>query len=65
MSGLEIAIVVVVAVAFVAVVGTMLYKKLTHKGGGCSCGCEGCSAACPHCQTARKPKTTNKPDAKN
>jgi hypothetical protein len=58
MSGLEIAIVVVVAVAFVAVVGTMLYKKLTHKGGGCGCGCDGCSGgSCPHCNPSAHNKT--------
>lgn len=44
MSPFDIAVIVVVGVAFAAVVGTIVYKKVKHKGGGgCGCGCEGCS----------------------
>lgn len=44
MSAVEIAIVVVVSVAFVAAVTAIVIRKIKYKG-GCDCGCEGC----PHC----------------
>lgn len=46
MNGWDVAVIIIVAVAFVAVVGSLIYKKVKHKGGGCEdcgCGCEGCS----------------------
>jgi hypothetical protein len=46
MSALDIVITVLISAAFVAVVGTIIYKKITHKGGGCDCGCSGCPHAC-------------------
>lgn len=58
MGPFDIAITVAVAVAFFAVVGVLIYKKVTHKGGGCGCGCDGCPHAC-HCKGAGK-KDENK-----
>jgi hypothetical protein len=49
MSGVDIAIVVIVCVAFVGVVGTIIYKKLTGKSSGCDCGCHDC----PHCSSCK------------
>lgn len=46
MSPFDIIVIAAVSVAFVAVVGVAIYKKVTHKGGGCDCGCEGCPHAC-------------------
>ncbi len=54
MGALEIAIIVIVSVAFVAAVGYIIYRKVKHKG-GCDCGCEGCPHAC-NCH----PKSDNK-----
>ena len=48
MTPWEIAIIVVVAVAFVAAVGAIIYRKVKHKG-GCDCGCGSCPHAC-HCK---------------
>lgn len=45
MGATEIAVIVVVSVAFVAAVGYIIYRKVRHKG-GCDCGCEGCPHAC-------------------
>lgn len=45
MGPIDIAVIVVVGVAFAAVIGTMIYKKIKGKSSGCACGCEGC----PHC----------------
>lgn len=47
MGPVDIAVIVIVGAAFVAVVGTMVYRKIKHKGGGCSY-CDGCSG-CAHC----------------
>ena len=46
MSPFDIIIIVAVSVAFLAVVGVIIYKKVTRKGGGCGCGCEGCPHSC-------------------
>lgn len=49
MGPFDIVVVVLVGAAFLAVVGTAIYKKVKHKGSGCSgcgCGCEGCSLHC-------------------
>lgn len=54
MGALEIAIIVVVAVAFAAAVGYIIYRKVTHRG-GCDCGCSGCPHAC-HCHKGEKKK---------
>lgn len=53
MNGVDIAVIVIVSAVFVAVIGTLIYKKIKGKGGGCDgcgCGCEGCSlhASCRH-----------------
>lgn len=45
MNVTDIVIIVVVAVAFVAAVGAIIYRKLKHKG-GCDCGCDCCPHAC-------------------
>lgn len=47
MSPLDIAIIVVVSVAFVAAVGAIIYRKVRKKD-GCGCGCSGCphSSSC-------------------
>ena len=44
MNGVDIAIVVAVAVAVVSVIGWLVYRKVKHKGGCCDCGCSGCTA---------------------
>lgn len=53
MGPFDIAVIVIVAVAFVAVIATVIYKKVRHKGGGCDCGCEGCTL-CDKCKTNKK-----------
>ena len=57
MTPWEIAIIVVVAVAFAAAVGVIIYRKVKHKG-GCDCGCEGCSHAC-HCKDGAQKDKNN------
>lgn len=42
MNGVDIAVIVIVSVAVVAVVGWLIYRKVKHKGGCCDCGCNGC-----------------------
>lgn len=49
MGAFDIAVIVVVAVAFAAAVGAIIYRKIKHKG-GCDCGCE----SCPHCSACGK-----------
>jgi len=49
MTPVDIVIICVVAVAFLAAVGVIIYRKVKHKG-GCDCGCEGCPHAC-HCHS--------------
>ena len=44
MTGVDIAVIVLVSVAFLSAVGVIIYRKLKHKG-GCDCGC----SSCPHC----------------
>lgn len=48
MGALDIAIIVIVSVAVFAAIGTIIYRKLKHKGSGCGCGCDSCSA-CSKC----------------
>ena len=55
MTPLDISVIVIVFVAFVAVVGWLIYKKVKHKGGGCGCGCEGCPHA-GNCKGGAKKK---------
>ncbi|MDE6690458.1 MAG: FeoB-associated Cys-rich membrane protein [Clostridia bacterium] len=55
MGAFDIIVICLVAVAFVSVVGVIIYKKVTHKGGGCGCGCDGCPHAC-HCKVGEKKK---------
>lgn len=55
MSPFDIVVVVLISAAFLSVVGTVIYKKIKHKGGGCGdcgCGCEGCSL----CNKCHKPE---------
>lgn len=56
MSAFDIAVIVIISVAFVAAVGAVLYRRLIKKDGGCSCGCEHCKAACPKCSAKEKDK---------
>lgn len=58
MSPFDIVIIVAVSVAFVAVVGVLIYKKVKRKGGGCDCGCEGCPHAC-NCHPAKDGKKSD------
>ncbi len=53
MSGIDIAITVVVAVLFAAALGYMIYRKLRHKG-GCDCGgdCGACGGDCHRAEHA-------------
>ena len=44
MNGIDIAIVVIVAVAVVGVIGWLIYRKVKGKGGCCDCDCGGCTA---------------------
>ncbi len=55
MSGVDIAIVVVVCVAVVAAAGVILYRKLKHKGGCCDCGSD-CGGNCAHCKGIQSDK---------
>ncbi|MDE6850641.1 MAG: FeoB-associated Cys-rich membrane protein [Clostridia bacterium] len=55
MGAFDIIVIVAVSVAFLAVVGVIIYKKVTKKGGGCGCGCEGCPHAC-NCGDAKQGK---------
>ncbi len=64
MNGVDIAVIVIVCVAFAAAVGRLIYRKVKHKGGCCDCGsCNGCTAcksaqpdgkSCPHCNGENK-----------
>ena len=54
MGAIEIAVIVVVSVAFAVATGYIIYRKVKHKG-GCDCGCEGCPHAC-HCKDGGKKK---------
>ena len=56
MGALEIAIIVVVCAAFAAAVGTIIYKKVTHKGGCCGCDCGRGCAFCAQRKNADKKK---------
>lgn len=58
MGALEISIIVIVSVAFVAAVGYIIYRKVTRKG-GCDCGCGSCPHAC-HCNDKDADKKNDK-----
>lgn len=47
MGATEIIIIVLCAAAVVAVVGTVIYKKIKGKPTDCGCGCANCPHACP------------------
>lgn len=51
MGTFDIIVIAIICVAVLAVIGTVIYKKIKHKGGGCGCGCgcEGCSS-CNLCE---------------
>lgn len=51
MSGLDIAIVVIVGVAFIAASALLIYRKVKKKGG---CGC--CDCGCAACDKCNKEK---------
>lgn len=55
----DIAVIVIIGVAVAAVIGGIIYKKVTGKGSGC-CDCSSCSgcSACSHCKPDEK--TDNK-----
>jgi len=52
MGALDIAITVIVCVAFAGALGWLIYRKIKRKGGctGCDCGC-GSGENCPHCKS--------------
>ena len=50
MGSFDIAVVVILSVAVLAVIGTIIYKKVKHKDGGCDCGCGGCSSCGRDCK---------------
>lgn len=54
MGAFDIIVIVVVALAFLAVVGSELYKKVTGKQNGCGYDCSQCSG---HCKN-RTPKNS-------
>lgn len=47
MNPVDIAVVVIVSIAVVAVAGLLIYRKVKHKGG--CCGCNGC-IMCDKCK---------------
>lgn len=55
MTAIDIAVIVVVSVAFAAAVGFMIYRKIKHKG-GCDCGCSDCC----HCSRCGKENNRDK-----
>lgn len=56
MNAIDIAVIIIVSLAFVSAVGYLIYRKIKRKGSGCcdcggSCGsCDGCS----HCNAKDK-----------
>lgn len=46
MGPFDIIVIVLLSVAVLAVIGSVIYKKMSGKGGGCDCGCEGCPHSC-------------------
>lgn len=42
MNGFDIAVLITVCVAFAAVVGVIVYRKIKRKSGGCGCDCASC-----------------------
>ena len=40
MNAVDIAVIVIVSVAVVAVAGWLIYSKIKGKGGCCGCGCK-------------------------
>lgn len=57
MGPVDVAVIVVISVAVLAVAGILVYRKVKHKGGcmGCDCGC-GSGANCPHCKEMQNKK---------
>lgn len=53
MKPLEIVILIVVAVAFVAAVASIVVRKIRHKG-GCDCGECGGNCACCHAKATEQ-----------
>lgn len=49
MGAFDIAVIVAVSVAVLAVIGTVIYKKVKYKGPSCGCdGCSACDKGCKH-----------------
>ena len=60
MNPLEIAIIIIVCVAFVAAVTFTVIRKVKHKG--CCDECSSCGGACANCRPAeKKPETSTSP----
>ena len=57
MGAFDIAVIVTVSVAFAAVVGIMIWRKVKHKG-GCDCGCGTC-AGCAGCRACKNTDKKN------
>ena len=47
MGPFDIVVIVLISVAVLATAGTLIYRKIKHKGN--CCGCSGC-AACDKCK---------------
>ncbi len=56
MNGIEIAVIVIVAVLFAAALGYIIYRKLKHKG-GCDCDCGGNCASCGACHAGHEERS--------
>ena len=53
MNGIDIAVIVIVSVAVLAVAGWIIYRKVKHKNIGCDCGCGSCNG-CSACNKEHK-----------
>ena len=49
MGAFDILVIVLVSAAVLAVIGTVIYRKIKHKGSSCGCGCSGCTM-CSGCK---------------
>lgn len=58
MGAFDIAVIVIISVAFAAAVGYTVWRKIKHKG-GCDCGC-GCGSSCESCPACKAKKEDKK-----
>lgn len=58
MNAVEIIVLIVVCLAFVAAVAGIIIGKIRHKGGCCDCGKSGGCAGCSHCAAVPVKKDT-------